>query len=62
MQVFQADRRVSELHGKQLQQRALVPCAAGCDGFSGVPANAGLFRSSFDILAAGIDLDLGSWL
>lgn len=62
MHVFQQSRTVSELGGKVFQQRPLAPCPAGCDGLSGVPANAGTFRSSFDLLNLGIELKFAELL
>jgi len=59
--VFQEDRTVSERFGKVFQQRPLDPCPATCDngaGWSGVPANAGRFESSYDLLAFGLELGL----
>lgn len=59
--VFQEDREVSERYGKVYQQRPLDPCPERCDGgagWSGVPANAGLFESGYDLLALGLELGL----
>lgn len=58
MHIFQEDRTVSELEGKQFQQRPLHPCPEECGGLSGVVANAGTFQTSFDILSLGIDYRL----
>ncbi len=55
--VFQEDRTVTEEHSKVYQVRALDPCPEACDGgkgWSGVPANAGTFESSYDMLSLGI--------
>jgi len=55
--VFQDDHQVDERYGKVYQQRPLDPCPA-CDGgagWSGVPANAGTFTSSYDLLAIGVE-------
>ncbi len=54
--VFQETRNIEELTGKVFQERPLRPCPDNCNGASGVPANAGRFVSSFDLLAFGIDL------
>lgn len=56
MHVFQEKREVTEEFGKQFQERPLRPCPDLCDGFSGVPANAGTFTSRFDILSLGFDI------
>jgi len=55
MHVFQQKRDVSEAEGKVLQQRPLRPCPDGCGGLSGVPANAGTFKSRYDLLNLGIE-------
>ena len=55
--VFQLDREVDEAYGKVYQVRPLDPCPGACDGgkgWSGVPANAGLFESSYDMLSMGV--------
>lgn len=56
MHVFQEKRTVSEEFGKVFGQRPLRPCPQGCDGLSGVPANAGTFQTGYDLLTIGIDL------
>jgi long-chain fatty acid transport protein len=56
MHVFQQARNVSEAQGQVFQQRPLAPCPAECDGLSGVPANAGRFTSSFDLLNLGFEI------
>ena len=53
--VFQEDREVTEAYGKAFQQRPKAPCPEGCDGLSGVVANAGRFETSFDIVSVGLD-------
>jgi long-subunit fatty acid transport protein len=60
MHIFQEDREVTELAGKALQQRPLAPCPGGCGGLTGVPANAGVFESSYDVLGLGLDVDFGA--
>ena len=50
--VFQETRTVDETYAKVFQQRPVAPCPTGCNGFDGVPANAGTFTSSFDIISA----------
>lgn len=55
--VFQEDRTVTEAQGKVYQIRPLDPCPEACDngqGWSGVPANAGTFESSYDMLSLGV--------
>lgn len=61
--VFQADVTVAEEDAKVFQQRPLFPCpgAAPCKGGQGVPANAGTFESSFDILAMSLQLHFDEW-
>jgi long-subunit fatty acid transport protein len=61
MHVFQGDRDVSELFGKIYQQRPVALCPESCDGLSGVPANAGLFTSSFDILSLSLQAHFDKW-
>ncbi|MBC8072807.1 MAG: outer membrane protein transport protein [Deltaproteobacteria bacterium] len=56
MHVFQETRTISEAQAQVFQQRPLAPCPAECDGLSGVPANAGTFRSSFDLLNLGLEI------
>jgi long-subunit fatty acid transport protein len=55
MQVFQEQRQIDELYGKVYQQRPIGPCPDACNGLSGVPANAGTFRSQFQLLNLGIE-------
>ena len=55
MQVFQERRQIEELYGKVHQQRPIAPCPDACNGLSGVPANAGTFRSQFQLLNLGIE-------
>ena len=56
MHVFQEDREITERTGKMFQQRPLRPCPDGCDGASGVPANAGKFQTAYDLLTFGLDI------
>jgi long-subunit fatty acid transport protein len=56
MHVFQQTRSITELQAQVFQQRPLAPCPAECGGLSGVPANAGTFRSSYDLLNLGLEL------
>lgn len=48
--VFQEDRRVREPCAKVMQMRPVGSCPGECQGYDGVPANAGTFESSFDQL------------
>ncbi len=50
--IFQETRTVDETYAKVFQQRPVAPCPGGCKGYDGVPANAGTFTSSFDIISA----------
>jgi long-subunit fatty acid transport protein len=50
--VFQETQTVDETYAKVFQQRPVAPCPGGCNGYDGVPANAGVFTSSFDIISA----------
>ncbi len=50
--VFQQDREVDEAHSKVFQIRPVTPCPDHCDGYTGVPSNAGLMETSFDIIGA----------
>ncbi|MGB0588552.1 MAG: OmpP1/FadL family transporter [Myxococcota bacterium] len=59
MHVFQETRAVSEALGKVYQQRPLSPCPDDClrdtEGISGVPVNAGIFESSYDIFSLSVE-------
>ena len=61
MHVFQEERDVAEVDGKVFAQRPLRPCPSNCDGLNGVVANAGVYKTSYDFLTFGIDLDWGSF-
>lgn len=50
MHIFQQRQEISEQFGKGFQLRPIAGCPERCDGLSGVPANAGVFDSSFDTL------------
>jgi len=56
LHVFQRDQVISEAQGQVFQQRPIRPCPEGCEGLSGVPANAGTFTSSYDLLNLGIEI------
>lgn len=62
LHVFQQRQVVSEAQGQIYQQRPLAPCPAECDGLSGVPANAGTFTSSYDMLNLGIEFKFAELL
>ena len=61
MHVFQETRAVSESLGKVYQQRPLSPCPDDCvrdtEGISGVPVNAGIFESSYDIFSLSVEMN-----
>jgi hypothetical protein len=49
---------VPEATAKGYQIRPLDPCPDACDfgaGWSGVPANTGVFESGYDIVSVGIE-------
>ncbi len=48
--VFQQDRHLREGCAKVMQLRPVGSCPDECQGYDGVPANAGTFESSFDQL------------
>ncbi len=54
MHTFQPDLSVDEEFGKVYQQRPVTPCPDGCQGLSGVPANAGKFESSYDMVSIAV--------
>ncbi|HLT39997.1 MAG TPA: outer membrane protein transport protein [Enhygromyxa sp.] len=56
MHIFQQPQESTELSAKYFQVRPLAGCPDRCDGLSGVPANAGVFRSNMDILALSLDI------
>ena len=49
--VYQPDRTVDEATAKLYQVRPLNPCPDQCGGYDSVPANAGTFKSAFDIFS-----------
>jgi long-subunit fatty acid transport protein len=55
MHIFQQTQETTELSAKGFQVRPLAGCPERCDGLSGVPANAGVFKSNMDILALSLD-------
>ncbi len=62
MHVFQESQTVSELYGKVYQQRPVAQCPKECQGpggvqYDGVPANAGTFETSFDIISASVQVN-----
>jgi long-subunit fatty acid transport protein len=54
--VFQETRVVDELHGKVFQQRPISECPDGCDGYDAIPANAGTYESSYNLLSLSASL------
>jgi long-subunit fatty acid transport protein len=56
MHIFQQPQHTTELSAKYFQVRPLAGCPDRCGGLSGVPANAGVFRSNMDILALSLDI------
>jgi long-chain fatty acid transport protein len=55
--VFQEDREVDERFAKVYQQRPLDPCPDQCGGgagYPGVPSNAGLFESGYNLVALSL--------
>ncbi len=54
MHTWQPDVTVDERYGKVFQQRPVKPCPDGCQGLDGVPANAGKFESSFDMVSVAL--------
>ena len=49
--VFQESRQIDEKTGKVYQVRPISPCPDECGGYTGIPVNAGLIETSFDIFA-----------
>ena len=49
--VEQETRVVEEQWGQVQQQRPLAPCPTGCSGFTALPANAGKFETSYEMLS-----------
>lgn len=49
--IFQESRTVTEEYGKVDIQRPLNACPGGCNGNHAIPANAGTFDSSFDLVS-----------
>ncbi len=54
--VFQENREVDEAYGKVFQVRPVGPCPDECQGYTGLPANAGLMETSFDIIGASAQI------
>ncbi len=59
--IFQQDVTVTEENSRVYQQRPLRPCPEFCSegdvATNGVPANAGTFQSSFDMIGVSVDLN-----
>lgn len=61
MHIFQERRTISEVESKVYQVRPLAPCPDRCaGGVSGVPANAGVFSSRYDILSVMLDVNFNA--
>ncbi|MCA9701326.1 MAG: outer membrane protein transport protein, partial [Myxococcales bacterium] len=58
LHIFQQPQTTTELAAKGFQVRPLAGCPDRCDGLTGVPVNAGVFKSHFDILSLSLDLHL----
>jgi long-subunit fatty acid transport protein len=56
MHIFQQPQESTELSAKSFQVRPLAGCPDRCGGLSGVPANAGVFKSNMDILSLSLDV------
>lgn len=54
--VFQESRQVDEATGKVFQVRPIAGCPDECQGYTGVPVNAGLMETSFNIIAASAEV------
>ncbi len=54
LHIFESGATVSEAEAKVLQQRPIRPCPEGCDGYTGVPANAGRLTASFRSVSLGL--------
>lgn len=61
LHVFQEERDVTEEFGKVFQARPLSPCPSNCSGLDGVPANAGHFKTSYDMLNMSLTLHFDQW-
>lgn len=55
LHVFQEDREVDERSAKFPQARPVAQCPDACRGSTGVPANAGKYTASFDMVTLGLD-------
>jgi long-subunit fatty acid transport protein len=54
LHIFESGVTVSEAEAKVLQQRPIRPCPDLCDGYTGVPANAGRLTASFRSVSLGL--------
>lgn len=65
LHIFQETRRVDERFAKVYQVRPISPCDENpntCNGSTtGVPANAGKFVSSFNLVGLGLELHFDEW-
>ena len=61
MHIFQETRETKEINAKIFQTRPLNECPDGCADFDGVPANAGKYTSSYDVLSLGVSVHPEEW-
>jgi len=61
MWIAQADVENTEAEAKYFQQRPIVPCPEKCDGYAGVPANAGKIESAYHQVNIGMMLHFDDW-
>jgi long-chain fatty acid transport protein len=59
MYVLPSSSSVDEKYAKVFQQRPLSPCPDGCNGYSGVPANAGTISTSTQVVTLGVNMRFG---
>jgi long-subunit fatty acid transport protein len=60
LHILPSSSTVDENKAKVFQQRPLAQCPENCNGYSGVPANAGTISASFQVLTLGINMKFGS--
>jgi long-subunit fatty acid transport protein len=61
MHLFQKTTSTSEAFGRLYQQRPLFPCPTNCGDLSGVVANAGRIKSSYDVLGVSVEMRFHEW-
>jgi long-subunit fatty acid transport protein len=54
LHIFESSVTVSEQEAKVLQQRPIAPCPDACEGYSGVPVNAGRTTAAFRSFSLGL--------